>query len=344
MPSAAVERVLAGLEKVRPNGDGWTARCPSHEDRNPSLSVTEGDDARCLVHCFAGCRFEEIVAALGLRPGELFAGSPSNGARPRPLSKQGPPATRLPTDALETVERLSRRKRSREGRPELALDTSRRSLTLQEYADAFRLDPAFLSRLGVRTGTDPTGRALVEIPYRDPAGCVVAVRRRHALDGPRRFTWRPGDKPRLYGLAYLARMRERGCVLLVEGESDAHVLWFHRIPALGIPGAPHGWKDERDAEHLDGIGTIYIVREPDQAGEKLVQKVATSRIADRVRVVQLDGAKDPAELYLRNPESFDKRFRAALRAAVPIATTGPDEGEQLRHRAAVARFNELAVR
>ena len=55
------------FEKVRFRGQGFTAVCPAHEDRSPSLSVTEGIE-HTLVHCFAGCSFFEIVAAAGLRP------------------------------------------------------------------------------------------------------------------------------------------------------------------------------------------------------------------------------------------------------------------------------------
>ena len=52
--------------------------------------------------------------------------------------------------------------------------------------------------------------------------------------------------------------------MLVEGESDCLTLWFHEIPALGIPGAGN-WREDRDAAHFDGIDTIYVVIEPDAA-------------------------------------------------------------------------------
>ena len=42
-----IEEVLARLAAVRPNGErSWMARCPAHDDRNPSLSVSEGDKTR----------------------------------------------------------------------------------------------------------------------------------------------------------------------------------------------------------------------------------------------------------------------------------------------------------
>ncbi len=61
---AALERVT-GFRPVK-TGDGYKARCPCHEDRNPSLSVKM--NGRLLLHCFAGCSYDRIVAALGLTP------------------------------------------------------------------------------------------------------------------------------------------------------------------------------------------------------------------------------------------------------------------------------------
>jgi hypothetical protein len=65
--------VLARLKLVRPSRLGWVALCPAHPDRSPSLSIREGDDGRTLVHCFAGCSVDSIVAALGLKLSDLFA-------------------------------------------------------------------------------------------------------------------------------------------------------------------------------------------------------------------------------------------------------------------------------
>jgi hypothetical protein len=67
-----VEKVLDRLESVRQSNGSWKALCPAHEDREPSLSVTEGDDGRALLKCFAGCKNPEIVAALDLDMSDLF--------------------------------------------------------------------------------------------------------------------------------------------------------------------------------------------------------------------------------------------------------------------------------
>lgn len=66
---------LGRFEGVQRSGDGWVARCPSHGDDNPSLSIARGDDGRWLVHCHAGCTAESVVEAVGLKMADLM---PSN--------------------------------------------------------------------------------------------------------------------------------------------------------------------------------------------------------------------------------------------------------------------------
>lgn len=44
-------------------GQGFMCCCPAHDDRSPSLSITDADN-KILLHCFAGCTFEEVTCAL----------------------------------------------------------------------------------------------------------------------------------------------------------------------------------------------------------------------------------------------------------------------------------------
>jgi putative DNA primase/helicase len=57
------EEIAAGLGGKR-SGRGWTCRCPAHDDRTPSLSVTEADDGKVLVRCHAGCSQDAVIDAL----------------------------------------------------------------------------------------------------------------------------------------------------------------------------------------------------------------------------------------------------------------------------------------
>lgn len=81
--SEATQGILDRLEGVRRSGEGWTARCPAHEDHKPSLTVSEGADGRVLLCCQRGCATEDVVAALGLSLSDLFLEEERAGAEER---------------------------------------------------------------------------------------------------------------------------------------------------------------------------------------------------------------------------------------------------------------------
>jgi putative DNA primase/helicase len=58
---------IAGALGGRKAGDGWTVRCPAHDDRTPSLSIRDADTNKVLVRCHAGCDQERVIAALRRR-------------------------------------------------------------------------------------------------------------------------------------------------------------------------------------------------------------------------------------------------------------------------------------
>src|SRR5262249_55008094 len=148
--------------------------------------------------------------------------------------------------------------------------------TLAQYADQKRLPIKFLEELGIGD-VSYAGRPAIRIPYHDRAGAVVAVRFRLGFDGPNKFRWKSGTKVAPYGLDRLSRTDTYA--VLVEGESDAHTLWFHDIPALGIPGAD-AWREEW-ATFLEGLDRIYVVVEPDRGGERVLSWLGRSPIRDR---------------------------------------------------------------
>ena len=85
--SFTVSDVLSRLRKVKPSGRGWTACCPAHDDRNPSLSIAEGDNGLVLLKCFAGCSYEAIRNALGLsRDSTARCARTSLARQPKPIA------------------------------------------------------------------------------------------------------------------------------------------------------------------------------------------------------------------------------------------------------------------
>jgi hypothetical protein len=62
-----LDTLLSRLDGIRETGHGkYVSRCPAHDDRSPSLAIKEGDDGRVLLHCFAGCETQDVLATIGL--------------------------------------------------------------------------------------------------------------------------------------------------------------------------------------------------------------------------------------------------------------------------------------
>ncbi|NMX50126.1 virulence-associated protein E [Pseudomonas veronii] len=74
--SACLDKVLSCLDKVKASGTNkWKACCPAHDDKSPSLAITETSDGTLLLKCWAGCTAQEIVSAIGLELRDLFPGT-----------------------------------------------------------------------------------------------------------------------------------------------------------------------------------------------------------------------------------------------------------------------------
>ena len=102
-----IELVLRGLSGVRQRQPGqWSARCPAHDDRGPSLSVRETSDEAVLLHCFAGCTVHDITALLGLDMADLYPprdSRPGDSRRPPRLLTAGQALELLRQEAMLTV-------------------------------------------------------------------------------------------------------------------------------------------------------------------------------------------------------------------------------------------------
>tara|TARA_Y100000768_G_scaffold55062_1_gene36540 strand:+ start:6792 stop:7223 length:432 start_codon:yes stop_codon:yes gene_type:complete len=67
------------LKKVKQlSEDQWVCCCPAHDDSSPSFYIRRGRD-RWLVHCHAGCSYEEICEALEIKTHEMFFNKSYNG-------------------------------------------------------------------------------------------------------------------------------------------------------------------------------------------------------------------------------------------------------------------------
>jgi putative DNA primase/helicase len=270
--ASPIERVLAALERegsaFQRNGVGWRAQCPSHDDRNPSLTITEREGGGVLLHCHAGCSLEQVLATLQLTKADLFAsdqaqtgspGAPRNGARgPEPL----------PADA-----------------------------ELQRWAKVLQSSSDVLATLRERKGW--TAEALaslgvgwdgerVTIPVHDGVGQLLTVCR--YLPNARVKMRASRGRPR--GLFPAPESVEGEELWIVEGEPDAISASVLGLPALAVPGV--GWARKIDVERFRKFKRIIVLFDCDDPGRR-----AAATIADRlaaagleVRAVDLDPGRE----------------------------------------------------
>lgn len=287
---AQLATLLDRLQNVKRSGDGWSARCPAHEDHNNSLSIVEGQDGRVLLNCFAGCDVQGIVAAVDLQMRDLF-----------------------PTDDSQSSQTSHGHRKSI-------------AISLKDLAVDKELPLSFLSELGLSNRHDG-----VVIPYKLKDGSLAPRQRlRTALRAKDGSIWLFGKgRPVPYGLWRRDDAVNAGYAALVEGESDCWTAWFHEIPALGIPGATMA--RTLRAEHVKGIGKLYVVKEPDQGGERFVAGIASRLGAieweGEAYVVTLpEGIKDLNALHKASPQGFMEALDDALKSAERLPLTKPSTG------------------
>lgn len=119
MISLVEPAILEKLNGVKHTQNGWEARCPAHDDKNPSLSMTIANDGRLLLCCHKGCSIGDIAGALNLTVAELLG---NNRNVPSTTTK------RHTTKAWATVEDAV-----------AALNRNGAIATVYDYSDTFRV-------------------------------------------------------------------------------------------------------------------------------------------------------------------------------------------------------------
>jgi putative DNA primase/helicase len=252
--SAAVERVLGALRErgveAKPSGPGkWQAKCPAHDDDNPSLSISEGQDGRAILHCFSGCPVESVVAALGLAMPDLFNDPPK-------AKEWFHVRTTLPKTAAPEAPRSTEEAGARE---------SQGPQTFATFCATRKLDPARLaSRWKVKEAVH-NGRPCLTYPT------ALGVDRVKYLDDQKpKYTWTAkGGRSHLYGLR--AAKAHGGPVLhIVNGEPSTWGCDQEGVAAVCLCGGEGAAPNESLIQELkaSGFAQFKVVYDLDSAGKK----------------------------------------------------------------------------
>ena len=283
---------LAQLDGVRKKGGsgGYVARCPAHNDHSPSLSIDEGVGGKILVHCFSGCSFSEIAAAVAIpREARSFHALPA--AKPEPA----PVMLGLNDIMLDLQCELP-------GSPGEEYFASRGiSLDLALRAGCGYAAPGQWPHFsdGKLVRQSPHGR--VVFPHTTPSGVIVnlygrAIRPRSKAD---KHDHLAGNKGAFNGSAIATARNQCGSLYLVEGSFDAislMALGIENVTGIfGLSGIHWAWFRKvrelilgLDADRAGTQASLELMREATKkAGIPLVRRIPASAFEG--------GAKDLSE-------------------------------------------------
>ena len=263
------EQILALFENPKKSGDGFVARCPAHDDRNPSLSIAEGDDGRTLLNCHAGCETGDIVKKIGLRLSDLFDAS-RNYRDGRTLKGQKLRAESK-TIGKENILRL-KKCLTDEARKELEQDRVISGRIIEKY------------ELGM---APENSERRITIPIKDECGHYVDVRR--WLPPPQRnnesskiLHWRPGyGGVRLFPIDQIKYDE----ILFCEGELDALAAISAGLHAITLTAGAGSVMTKADARKFDGKNVV-ILMDHDDGGRRGAEKRARA-LAPHARMVKV---------------------------------------------------------
>jgi len=257
---------LKGLKQLPDSGKylaRWTARCPAHNDRTPSLSISLAQDNRLLVHCHAKCNTEDVLSVVGLEMSDLYPSSASPSKKNAP--EKHSPTPESPKSTTSNQNSRSKTKNGRLGHVEKAYDYYDAEGTL--LYQVVRFEPKkFRQRRP------------------DPKGGWI-----WSMEGVERI---PYQLPEM-----LESIREGHPILIVEGEKDVETAFRMRselgassgrlFSATTAPGGAGKWRASF-SRYFEGAH-VWIVPDIDETGFDHARQVATRlrSVAESIKVLRL---------------------------------------------------------
>jgi hypothetical protein len=251
-----VQRLAEAGCDPRQSGGTWQSRCPAHDDREPSLSVSAGKKG-VLFKCHADCTQDEIRHALGLTWQDLFYAEHRKGGRddtgsrsPAPARIRPPTSTSANTKPIDWDARQARYRRN--------IERAKGKIDL--LAITRGVSPVALDLLEIGWGYSNAGpfndgekwRSSWTFPLRTPSRQVVGINWRTEDDVKRNMA---GSIKALFIPLRLDEMNDP--VLVPEGVSDTAAILSDGYAAVGRPDAQSDVSDWI-AELLRGREVIVI--------------------------------------------------------------------------------------
>ena len=297
MSAESIARALGGHRA----GSTWIARCPAHDDRSPSLSISTGKGGKVLVRCHAGCDQRDLIAAL--QKGGLWQ---TNGwvsgiaQHPRRRLPEEPDADALKRHAAAlAIWRASR--------------LAKRSL-VATYLNSRGLElPASLAlrfHAGLKHPSGGAWPAMVALVTNGITGSPIAVHRTFlARDGGSKAPVDPAKMMLGPCRGGAVRLDKPGAVLMV-GEGIETCL--AAMQAIGHPAwAALSTSGLRSLDLPPDVRDVIVLADGDEPGEAAAQDCARrwKREGRRVRIAHPPQGMDFNDLLKARRPSFTEGAR-----------------------------------
>ena len=281
-------------------GGQWKARCPvpghgqGHGDRNPSLSIAEGNTQAVVFKCWGGCSQEKIVE----RVREMLG---SDGG---PQQTTSAPVQPAPESWGYSADRLAK--------AEAQLDRAADFLA----ARGIPLDIARMYRCGFDNGylVLPTFSydELVAVKLRSVKPCAPENKWRKFRKNPKTFY--------LFGTEPVRNLNALGLtddLYILESELDAMTAVSHGFNAVSVDSANHSLNDDDLALLKVFPGALIFAPDSDAPGLACAVRLSTQLDIDHTQSIKFP-KKDLGDLYAENPPSFVQQLNSLREHTIPL--------------------------
>lgn len=338
-----VKGFLSLLDGVKKTGDQWIAKCPSHDDHTPSLSVAKDENTgKILVNCHAGCSHKEILRALRIDETELFEQDDDlKGIKNNYSNNNG---------GFDAKERIKKPKNNKKQWRDLEINDIKakqipKDSEAMEYLKTRGFSEKTINDCDIMINQD----ANLVFPYYNQNGELTFIKYRKPKKLPDNYSgpkmWREKDTKPIFWRMDKINTDKR--LVITEGEMDTCALVESGI--TNVTSVPSGSSDltvlETCWDWIDQFSNIVIWPDNDEPGLELLEKLATRLGKWRVSQVESEWQDANAHLYKEGEDSVRSAVNNAeslVGGILKVSEIDPfDLREEERIQSSVEHINEL---
>ena len=241
---------LLGGEKRRGANGEHICLCPAHNDKDPSLYVTEGSKGIVMKCMSRGCSTQDICERIGVKMSELFFEPPPQRGRPRGSTAAKPTRPAAKDDKPAKVYNSYAE----------AYGWMGELVCTYPYRDSEGALQFEVARILPKGGGEKTFRQHRPVKPDGSGQCAFPIRLDVPAELRESLIYRQPETERA--------IREGRTVYIVEGEKDADTMWRLGLAATtNAGGGTSGKWKEGHTEHFRDADEVIVLPDNDTTGE-----------------------------------------------------------------------------